>query len=384
MVSLYRLCYNWKENEKVRFEIAIDITKRKESEERFRKLYENIAGGTMIIGNDYKIKDVNERTCEITGFNKKELIGELCVILCPKGCKSNECPIWEQGINSFQSMDTAIKCKDGKNTPILKNANKINLNGEIYILEVFQDISEKKQAEKKIKEAYNITEFYKDLRAHDMGNILNNIKASLQLMELWDKNSSKLEQKQDLFKILKQQLERGESLVYNAQKLSEIENKTKSIQSIDVTTQLKNAINHYRSRCRIDNIDIITELPQEAIRVEGGPLLVDAFENILSNASIHNDSQRKKLWISLTKLHKNGENLVKIEFKDNGLGIMDERKSVIFNRNYDKNKNRGGMGLGLSLVKKIIEEYNGTIKVQDRVEGEYTKESNFIVLLKKA
>jgi signal transduction histidine kinase len=39
------------------------------------------------------------------------------------------------------------------------------------------------------------------------------------------------------------------------------------------------------------------------------------------------------------------------------------------------------MGLGLSLVQKIVSKYNGKIWVEDKVKGEYSKGSNFIILL---
>jgi signal transduction histidine kinase len=42
------------------------------------------------------------------------------------------------------------------------------------------------------------------------------------------------------------------------------------------------------------------------------------------------------------------------------------------------------MGLGLSLVKKILESYNGDIKVEDRVSGDYKQGSNFIIRLQEA
>lgn len=127
--------------------------KLKESEERYRNLYENIAGGTIIIGDDYKIKDVNERTCQITGYSKKELIGQSCDMLCPKGSISRSCPIRGEGKEGFRGMDTTIRCKDNHENPILKNAKKINLEGKPYILENFQDISERKLAEQRLKQS---------------------------------------------------------------------------------------------------------------------------------------------------------------------------------------------------------------------------------------
>jgi PAS domain S-box-containing protein len=44
--------------------------------------------GTVIIGSDYIIKDINDRTCQITGYKREELIGQKCDIVCPKGSES--------------------------------------------------------------------------------------------------------------------------------------------------------------------------------------------------------------------------------------------------------------------------------------------------------
>ncbi|MBU2599616.1 GHKL domain-containing protein [bacterium] len=69
------------------------------------------------------------------------------------------------------------------------------------------------------------------------------------------------------------------------------------------------------------------------------------------------------------------QNMIKIEVVDNGCGIKEEDLSLIFEPYYSKKW--GGMGLGLSIVKSIIEEHQGKIKV----ESKENKGTKFIVYL---
>ncbi len=167
-------------------------------------------------------------------------------------------------------------------------------------------------------------------------------------------------------------------------KLSEIEGKDYVTTSVDIKSMLESAIEQVRSRFQKKKIDIKTELLHGIVNVKGGDLLLDAFENILLNGGIHNDNDKIQLWIKISKIQKEGKNFVKIEFKDNGTGIIEARKKTIFNRNYKKDRSKGGMGIGLSLVKNIIDGYGGQVWVENRVEGDNKQGSNFIVLLKEA
>ncbi|MBN2685370.1 MAG: PAS domain S-box protein [Pontiellaceae bacterium] len=125
----------------------------KESEALFRTLYNNLPGGMVVIGKDYRIKNVNQRTCDITGYSRDELVGELCDIICPKGSESKKCPIWEDGQEGFEGMDTFVKTRDGRMNSILKNARRVMVNGEEHILEVFQDTRRQKENEQALRES---------------------------------------------------------------------------------------------------------------------------------------------------------------------------------------------------------------------------------------
>jgi len=246
-----------------------------------------------------------------------------------------------------------------------------------------RDITERKKAEKAIKQALARSKFYKDLLSHDMANILTNIKSSVRLMEMWEEDSIPSERRGSMLNIIAQEVERGISLISNVRKLTEIKEKEKEIQILEVKKILKKAIKHTKSRVMEQKIKIHSNYPKKDVYILGGDLLLDAFENILLNACIHNNSEEIKLWIKLSFFQKYNEKFVKIEFKDNGIGISERRKEIIFDRNYDSRKGGGGMGIGLSLVEEIITKYGGKIWVENRVEGDYTQGSNFIVLLKE-
>ena len=88
--------------------------------------------------------------------------------------------------------------------------------------------------------------------------------------------------------------------------------------------------------------------------------------------------------IKISKQKMDAIKNIKIEFIDNGIGVADDRKEVIFKPGHREYKGSKGMGLGLSLVSKILSIFNGKIWVEDKIKGDYTKGSNFIILIPEA
>ena len=106
--------------------------------------------------------------------------------------------------------------------------------------------------------------------------------------------------------------------------------------------------------------------------------LSEAFVNILDNA-VKYSGENTEISIDIIKLNA----MVRIEFKDQGIGIPDEEKHNVFKRFYRGiNSNSAvGSGVGLYLARRIIAEHNGTIMVKDNVTGGEKKGSVFIVHL---
>jgi len=259
------------------------------------------------------------------------------------------------------------------------------INGRVWS---FRDITESvhaeemlRKSEKKYKNAYDRANFYKDLFTHDMNNILHNIKSSAELFSILKNHPEKSKDLDELNNIIERQCIRGAKLVNNVRKLSELETEEIILKPVIVYEVLSDAIQYLDKNSHKKNVKVKVDVPDKEFLVQANELLLDVFENILNNAIKYTDNPIVDIHVVVSKEQLNGERYIKLEFNDKGIGIADKQKSLIFKGGFRKDKNIRGLGLGLSLVKKIIESYNGQIWVENRVKGDYRKGSNFIVLI---
>ena len=119
------------------------------------------------------------------------------------------------------------------------------------------------------------------------------------------------------------------------------------------------------------NIQVQNE-PKE-VYIKANELLQDVFENLLINAVRHNKNSTVEILIRFSRIVKDGIKSIKLEFIDNGIGIFPEMKEIIFKRGQVENRDKPGLGLGLKLVKKIIDFYSGHIWVEDKISGDHTQ-----------
>ena len=252
-----------------------------------------------------------------------------------------------------------------------------------FIYTYLQKKDEKKLLENQesLKEAYRYTEFYKDLFTHDIRNILQNILLADNIIEQSNDNQNRLDNINEVFLLVKEQVIRGENLISNVTKLSEIRNSPSPIQSVDVKNVVSKTVEKIKNL--FEHRKIIVQIPNQKFLVKANDLLQNVIENFLFNAIMHNKNETIEIIIQALRYKINQTPYIKIEFIDNGVGIPDTRKQEIFiTREEEESKFR--TGLGLSLIKKMIEYYEGKIWVEDRIKGDYSKGSNFIILIPEA
>jgi signal transduction histidine kinase len=123
---------------------------------------------------------------------------------------------------------------------------------------------------------------------------------------------------------------------------------------------------------------IIKETEDCPYRVNASAFIAEVFSNLFSNSIKYSDGDAVEIWIKLSRSESNGRTWITIDFSDNGRGIDPKRAPEVFER---FNRGASGSGLGLSLVKEIIESSGGHIEVRERVPGDYRKGTTFSMRL---
>jgi signal transduction histidine kinase len=113
----------------------------------------------------------------------------------------------------------------------------------------------------------------------------------------------------------------------------------------------------------------------------GTTIIDNCIINLLQNAILADNHAKKIINIVIQLV---STNLVRIDIVDNGEGIPDNIKTKLFQRLFRVRSKRRGSGLGLYIVKTIIEKFDGKVTVENRVKDDYTQGTKFTLLLPKS
>jgi two-component sensor histidine kinase len=305
----------------------------------------------------------------------------------------------KQDIFSF-SID--IHQYDKKNKDYNENKNK-NKNSIFYVndwlysknvsvvknsVSCFDIVWEEKENYDKMIEEKKHSDLLVDLITHDIGNYHQVIQTSLGLVIfLLEKNKTNILSPQDSQKIFsylttaKNALTRSQSLVDNIRRLERLYGQK------DLKLVLKNlpeSINNAYSTVKqtlYDNnphgkkisISMTHGHPMD-INIMAEDLLDEIFINLFSNTVKYTDSSEVKIDVVIKDYFIGEAKYWMITISDYGKGIPDSMKKELFERFYYKAK---GSGLGLSIVRALVERYRGKIWVGDRVYKDYTNGTTF-------
>jgi signal transduction histidine kinase len=239
----------------------------------------------------------------------------------------------------------------GKKFSISHNRHQIiDLLTSAYEAAVIQH-NEVLNAQHKLAEANDEANLYLDIITHDINNVNTGALALTELILMKTKDSEKA-----LITRLVTNINQSIEIIGNVSTIRRLHERREALKSTPLDDIIQNEIR------RFSNSTIIYS--GTTVRISADSLLDQVFMNLIGN-SIKFAGTKAVIEISVEDL---GE-MVEVVVADNGPGISDDIKLLIFDRFKRGKTTRSGKGLGLFIARALIEGYGGKIWAADKVEG---------------
>ncbi len=195
-------------------------------------------------------------------------------------------------------------------------------------------------------------EILHSLLRHDVGNKLQIANGYFILLEDFGNFS---EETKKIIRKTQDAINAGEEIIQKIRKLRKIETE-EEIYARDVSSVIDKVISLQKERIKDSGIDI--KLDVTACEVKAGSLLEEVFINIIENSITHSNCTLINI---KTEIKREGCMII---IEDDGIGIDEDMKKKIFESGSRKGK-EAGSGIGMYLVKQIVDRYDGYIEVDD-------------------
>ncbi|MFA5292004.1 MAG: PAS domain S-box protein [Phycisphaerae bacterium] len=362
----------------------INITERKEAEEEIqtsKKVLQDMINampfGVVVIGKDKKIRQANAIAQQLTGFSENELVGQLCnKTLCP--AELNNCPILDKN-QKVDHSERKLITKDKKVIPIIKNVVQLRLGDEEILLEAFIDITERKEAEKKLKQLNdNLEDTNEEMKnfvfiaSHDLREPLRKISSFGSMLQKSLEGKLDADNAENLHFMI-EGAQRMNSMIEGLLAYSRVSTKTHTPQVVDLN-KIVQQLRQIELSVLLQEKKVVIDIPKPLPNVKVDPVQISQLmQNLIANGIKY---QKKDNIPRITITSKSAvDGMVKIEIKDNGIGIKPEYQQSVFVmfRRLHSNNEYEGTGIGLSVCRKIVERHGGQIGI----ESEENKGSTF-------
>ncbi len=236
---------------------------------------------------------------------------------------------------------------------------------------------ERRRAEEALREADKRKDEFLATLAHELRNPLAPMRNALQVMQLASTDVKAVGQAREM---IERQMRHMVRLVDDLLDVSRITGGKLELrnQRVDLASVVRTAVETSRPLIAAAGHELSVSLPPNPIYLDGDPVrLAQIFSNLLNNAAKYTE-RGGKIWLSA---EREGSDAV-VTVRDTGLGIPKEMLGKVFDlfTQVDRTleKAQGGLGIGLTLVRRLTEMHGGSVGVKS--EG-YGHGSEFVVRL---
>lgn len=315
----------------------------------------------VIVDAEGKILEITERAEAITGFKREELLGrnfmETSIVT-----EESKAALMENLVKRLKGIysppyEVKLLTKDGREIPHEVSAQRIEYHGEPADIAAFRDITERKRMEEQLLQSERLAAIGEmaSFVGHELRNPLGVIKNSTYYarMRLKGEADRKIARHLD---ILEMEVERSNNIISDLLDFARGP-KPPNIQQIDLNHIVEEALSRIEVPARVETATKVGELP--STRADPDQIL-----RILLNLMMNGiDAMPKGGTLSVETRAEEG--FLEVSVADTGVGILEENMEKLFTPLFSTKAK--GIGLGLYIVKQLLEAHGGAIAVQSEV-----------------
>ncbi|MGH7524916.1 MAG: CHASE3 domain-containing protein [Gemmatimonadales bacterium] len=274
---------------------------------------------------------------------------------------------------------SVLIARDGVEHPVDDSAAPIrDADGRVLgAVLVFRDISERREAESRLREADRRKDEFLAVLAHELRNPLAPLRHALEVLHLAPGDPASVGQ---VGGIMERQLQHMVRLIDDLMDVSRITSNRLELrrETIDIAAVVHGALETCGPLLAQSRHALKLTLPPHPLHVDADRArLAQAFANLLNNA-IKYTEPGGRIWLTVER----DGNEVGITVRDSGIGIPEAMLGRVFEMfvQVDSSIDRaqGGLGIGLQLVKRIVEMHGGSVVARSTGPG---RGSEFVVRL---
>jgi PAS domain S-box-containing protein len=360
-----------------------DVTERKRAEEALARdalLLANVRDSVVVTDLEGVVTYWNEGATRLFGWSAEEMIGRPYADRYPEPVRSAIAQeIRSRAGGADWSGEYEDYRKDGSRVWIDARVSRVSdLEGRpVGILGLAHDITDRKRAEEALKEADRRKDEFLAILAHELRNPLAPLRNGLQVMRLASADAIGVAQARDM---MERQLGHMVRLIDDLLDISRISRNKMDLRRHRVTLAdvVSNSVESAGPLIEATGHRLTVSLPPEPVFIDVDlTRLAQVLSNLLTNSAKYTE-RGGHIWLTA---ERRGDEVV-ISVRDTGIGIPADELPRIFGMfsQVDRSIERasGGLGIGLALVKALVEMHGGTVTAESEGIG---KGSNFTVRL---
>jgi len=310
-----------------------------------------------------EIVEASEQVEELLGYEPDELVGKGQTAIHPAGESERYRRLFEEeGGGERTTMYTTfedgalihVETVDGERIPIEIHSRHVRIDGRELVVGVFRDTTDRREYEERLERQRDDLSLLNEVMRHDIRNHLQLVVAYAEMLA-----DHVDEEGETYLDVVRASGEQAVELTKTARTLAEVMLRSDSDpEPVRLDDVLYEEIEDVRTAYPEAALTVESAIPEATVVAD--ELLGVVFRNVLKNAIHHNDEDVPAVTIDAAV----ADGVATVRIADNGPGVPDGQKDGVFGED-ERGLESGGTGIGLYLVRSLVDGYGGDVWVED-------------------